>query len=156
MGKSNKKGGEAEQIVVPPVPPPQTLKEDVVVRGIKLFDIGYTNVMFGIPALFMATFLDKHVYSKINIGHAKTDQDKNTLTLLVETMLCLTISGITAYIMRNLLQKIPFPFENVYGFQHMRVMEVRSGAVIAMILLWFSPALLSKIKYLQLKFSASF
>lgn len=133
----------------------QTLKEDLIVRSIKILDIGYINFLYAIPALFVAVILDKHVYKHINIGkEIKKDEDKTVTPLLIETILCLGISGIIAYILRNLLQLIPFPLENVYGFQHMRVSEVKGGGVISMFLLWFSPTLLDKVDKLKKKFGA--
>jgi prolipoprotein diacylglyceryltransferase len=134
----------------------QTLKEDIAVRSIKMLDIGYTTVLFGIPSLFMAAFLNKHVYAKIQIGDISKDEDKTTWSILFETLLCLTINGIVAYILRNLLQLIPFPLEGIYGFKHMNVMEVRSGMIVTMFLLWMSPVLLNKFKVLQQRFSKFF
>jgi hypothetical protein len=161
--KGSKSGGEGEtsgkqEIIqavtaLSPAPVKQTLKEDIVVRLIKMFDMGYTNVLFGIPALFVATFLNDRVYAKIQIGDIKNDEDKTLPAILTEVLICLTISGIVAYILRNLLQMIPFPLEGIYGFQHMRVGEVKSGMIISMFLLFMSSNLVNKIKILQPKFS---
>ena len=161
--KGSKSGGEGEtpgkqEIIqtvtsLSPAPAKQPLSEDIVIRLIKIFDMGYTNFLFGIPALFVATFLNNSVYAKIQIGDIKKDEDKTLPAILTEVLICLTISGIVAYILRNLLQMIPFPFEGIYGYQHMRVTEVRSGMIISMFLLWMSPVLLNKFKALQPKFS---
>ena len=166
MGR-NSKGGQGEsqgqksnssttQVASPALevtPAPQTLKADIIVRLIKMFDMGWTNILFGIPALFVATLLNEHVYAKIQIGNEKDDANKTTLAILFEVLICLTISGIMAYILRNLLQMIPFPFENVYGFHHMQVGEVKSGMVISFFLFFFATNFLSKVKILQIKIS---
>jgi hypothetical protein len=131
----------------------QTVRENVVVRSIKIVDIGYTTVIFGIPSLFVASFLNKYVYSNIQVGDIEKDEYKTTLSILTETLLCLIINGIVAYLLRNLLQLVPFPLNGIYGFRHMNLMEVRNGTIISIFLLYMSPVLLNKFKVLQQRFS---
>jgi hypothetical protein len=134
-------------------PHEQTLKEDIIVRLIKMLNMGYTNVIYIIPTIFIATLLDKHIYSNIQIGDTKKDEDKRIMILLIEIIIILTINGIVCYILRNVLQKMPFPFEGTYGFDHMKVMEIKNGAVITLVLMYFAPIIVNKLKTLQQKFS---
>ena len=134
----------------------QTLKEDIIVRLIKILNMGYANVIFIIPTIFVATMLDKKVYSKIHFSKVKKDEEKEIIPLLGEILIILTINGIVAYILRNILQKVPFPFEGVYGFDHMKIMEVRSGAAILVVLMYFATTIVNKIKTLQQKISKKF
>lgn len=131
----------------------QTLKEDIIVRLIKMLNMGYTNVIFIIPTIFIATMLDKKVYSKIHFSEVKNDAEKEIIPLLGELLIILTINGIVAYVLRNILQKMPFPFEGVYGFRHMNIMEVKSGAAILVVLMYFATTIVNKIKILQQKVS---
>ena len=133
-----------------PVVVKHTLKEEVVIRSIKILDIGYITFIYGFFALIMVLFLDKYIYPHISLENVK-EEDKNKYVLFIEILLCLTTYGIVAYILRNILQLIPFPLEGVYGFQHLRVGEVRSGAVISMVLLWFSKVIRNKIMIFQSK-----
>jgi hypothetical protein len=134
----------------------QTLKEDIIVRLIKMLNMGYANVIFIIPTIFVATMLDKKVYSKIHFSKLEKDEEKEIIPLLGEILIILTINGIVAYILRNILQKLPFPFEGVYGFDHMKIMEVRSGAAILVVLMYFATTIVNKIKTLQQKISKKF
>ena len=134
----------------------QTVKEDIIIRLIKMLNMGYANVIFIIPTIFIATLLDKKVYSNIHFSEVKKDEEKEIIPLLGEILIILTINGIVAYILRNLLQKVPFPFEGVYGFDPMKIMEVRSGAAILVVLMYFAPTIITKIRALQQKISKNF
>jgi len=131
----------------------QTFREDIMVRLIKILNMGYTNIIYVIPTIFIATLLDKHIYSNIQIGSIPNDEEKTILSLLSELLIILTIGGITAYVLRNILQKMPFPFEGVYGFNSMKIQEVKTGATIALVLMYFCPVLVNKLKLLQQKFN---
>ncbi len=133
------------------IEPVHTLKEEVVIRGIKLIDIAFVTFLYGISALIVAGLLDKYVFTKITLQPGVEDKDKNKYVLVLETLICLAITGIVAYLLRNLLQLVPFPLEGVYGFSHMRVPEVKSGNIISVILIFFAYTFRNKMVILQSK-----
>ena len=106
--------------------PAKSLGVNITLHSIEFIDIGYTTALFGIPSLFVATLLNEYVYAKIQIGDKPKDEDKTTMAILCETLLCLTINGIVAYILRNLLQMIPFPLAQWDDRFHVFVMDVAS------------------------------
>ena len=59
------------------------------------------------------------------------------------------MTGIVAYIGRNVIQLIPFPLDGLYGFIHMRVKEVSSGSLLTSITSMFQLSLQEKITYLR-------
>lgn len=122
----------------------KTFKKEVIIRSIKILDIAYITFIYGFFSLIMITFLDKYIFYYISLENVK-EEDKNKYIIFIEILLCLTIYGIVSYILKNILQLIPFPLEGVYGFQHLKVMEVKSGAMISMFLLWFSKVIRNKI-----------
>ena len=128
-----------------------TTEKEVVIRSIKILDIAYITFIYGLIALFTATLLDKYIYKYISFQKVDKEEKKNFYILLFEIFICLTINAIVFYFLRNLLQFIPFPLEGVYGFTHMRVNEVKSGAIISVVLIWFSKVLRSKMVALQSK-----
>ena len=122
----------------------KTFKKEVIIRSIKILDIAYITFIYGFFSLIIITFLDKYIFSYISLENVK-EEEKSKYTIFIELLLCLTLYGIVAYILKNILQLIPFPLEGVYGFQHLKVMEVKSGAMISMFLLWFSKVIRNKI-----------
>ena len=127
-------------------------KKEVLIRSIKIVNMMYATFIFGVVALSLVIILDKHVYPKINFDKSKEDKDKSQFVLGAEVLFFISLNGILGYVLRNLLQLIPFPFNKVCGFDPMRVMEIRSGAIIGMILLFFSKTIRTKMFLLQSKF----
>jgi hypothetical protein len=127
------------------------IEKEIVIRSIKILDIAYITFIYGFIALLAATLLDKYIYKYISFQKVAKEEDKNFYILLFEIFICLTINAIAFYFLRNILQFIPFPLEGVYGFTHMRVNEVQSGAIISVVLVWFSKILRDKMLALQSK-----
>ncbi len=129
------------------------LKKELVIRSIKITNMVYATFIFGVVALVLVILLDKYVYPKITFDKSKEDKDKSQAVLGAEVLFFISLNGILGYILRNVLQYIiPFPFNKVCGFDPMRVMEIRSGALIGMILLFFSKTIRTKMYLLQSKF----
>ena len=124
------------------------LKRELLIRLIKIIDIAFITFLYGIAGMIFAIILDKYVFKYISF-QKKDDKDKKKWILFFEILICLTINGILAYLLRNTLQMVPFPFNGIYGFSHLRVNEVKSGAIIVTILMYFSKTLRSKISILQ-------
>ena len=133
------------------IEPIHTFKEEVIIRGIKILDIGFITFLYGISALIVAGLLDRYVFKYITLQPDLEDKDKSKYILILETLICLAITGIVAYLLRNLLQLVPFPLEGVYGFSHMKVPEVKSGNIISVILVFFAFTFRNKMVVLQSK-----
>ena len=134
----------------------QTFQEDLIIRGIKIIDIAYITCLYVIPTLYVAKILDFYVYPYLTPYKNIPEKDKTHIQLIAELLIYLSINGILAYILRNILQAIPFPFEGVYGFQHLRVKEVSSGQLIALVLIWFSNTIRDKMLLLHNKMNEIF
>lgn len=131
----------------------QTLKEDLIIRSIKILDFAFIIPIYTLGAVFGAILLDKYVYKYIKIVNKSNIQDETDIQLFTNIIILLLTNTIMAYFLRNLLQKIPFPLENYYGFKHMKVKEVSSGSIIMMILLIFSNEIRVYIQELQRRFT---
>ena len=127
----------------------QKLIDNIILRSIKLIDIFYITFIYGIPSIIVVAFLDKYIYNNINFDKSIPDDKKSSKLIFIELLICLSINGVCAYILRNILQLIPFPLNGFYGFNHMSVVEVKNGAMIAMIMLWFSTGIHSKVTAFQ-------
>ena len=71
------------------------------------------------------------------------------VVIFLEFLCQIILTGIVAYIGRNVIQLIPFPLDGLYGFIHMRVKEVSSGSLLTSITSMFQLSLQEKISYLR-------
>ena len=127
----------------------QTLKEDLLIRGIKLLDIGYITTIYVLGGVYAASILDNYVYPRINFNKNIPDEKKKTEQILIELIICLIINAIIVYILKNILQKIPFPLDKKFGFDHMKVKEFQTGQILNFVLILFSKSIKTKIYLLQ-------
>jgi hypothetical protein len=130
----------------------QTLKEDLILRGIKILDFAYIIPIYTLGGLLSAIFLDNYVYKNIKFVYKDNIKDETDVELMINTIILLFITTVVAYILRNVLQKIPFPLENVYGFKHLQVTEVKYDNIMMMILLIFSNEIGRYIVEIQRRF----
>ena len=133
--------------------PKQTLKEDLIIRSIKILYFAFIIPIYTLGALICSIFLDNYVYKYIKIVDKPNIQDESDIQLFTNIVILLFTNIIVAYILRNLLQKIPFPLDNFHGFKHMKVTEVKSGSIIMMILFIFSNEIRVNIHELQRRFT---
>jgi len=117
--------------------------DDLMRRLIKFLDIGYLTVIYFAIGITIAKTIDKFV-GPFN----KENEDKKSLfRLSIEIIIFTSFLGILIYLIRNLVEFIPFPLEGYYGFQHLKVKEVSGGIVIGLSLLFFQKTLKDKINY---------
>jgi len=124
-------------------------KKELTIRSIKLIDLAYTSIIYIIPTFYVSIFLNKYLFPKINVNKDIPDEEKSTEELLIELSLCVALIGITSYILRNLLQLIPFPLHGVKGYDHYKVKEVMSGQWITLVLFRFSTHMINRLVILQ-------
>ncbi len=120
------------------------LSTDIKLRTIKIIDICYLTVIYFLIGIFIAKLIDK-IIGKFD----KDKEEKKHITrILTETILFISFIGITLYVLRNIVEKIPFPLDGLYGFNHMRVKEINGGIVFVFSLLFFQKYLRDKLNYL--------
>jgi uncharacterized membrane protein len=111
--------------------------------GVKLFDIGYVTFLFFIFGLIFAKGFDL-LYGKFNKDKYKNEPKWK---LLLEIIVHVFAIGVVAYILRNIVELIPFPFEGVAGFRHSMLKELEGGHVMTIVLILFQKNLEEKVKY---------
>ena len=112
---------------------------------LKFIDIFLLSGYYVIAAIFIGSFVD------FIAGHfSRYEEDKkSTLQLIIETILY--TFGILAvfYIVRNIIERIPFPFEGMFGFRHELVKEKSGDVVFVFILLYFQHFYTQKLRFLH-------
>jgi hypothetical protein len=111
--------------------------------AVKLSDIGLTTVYFFVCGILMAKAFDS-LYGKF-----KEDEydEKSSLVIFFDIVSHLFLIGVVAYVLRNLVQLIPFPLDGVAGFNHKRLKELEGGYALSLVLVLFQKNLMSKISY---------
>jgi hypothetical protein len=52
---------------------------------------------------------------------------------------------VCVYILRNIIELIPFPLHGYYGYDHYKVREIRGGVLISFAIVTFQPNLKAKV-----------
>lgn len=119
-------------------------KKEIIIRSIKIIDIGYITVIYVILGIFLARLCDKYL--------GKFDEKKaNKKTIfqhMIELILLLWFIGVVIYIVRNLVPLIPFPLDGYYGFKHLKVKELTSATFFTISFMYFQVYYQNKIKYI--------
>lgn len=121
----------------------QTLSNDLLMRSIKIVDIGYIfTLYYGFGVLFAMIVdrilgpFDEKKYNKLS-----------TTQITIEILLIMWMVGVIAYIVRNIVELIPFPLDGYHGFKHKKVKEIKRTWAFGIIFISCATNLQSRIKY---------
>ena len=115
---------------------------------VKLADIGLITIYYFTIGLAFAKVFD-NVYGKFD---PEEYEKMSFMKLFGEIVLHIFILGVVAYIIRNLVNFIPFPLDGLAGFQHSRLKELNGGVVLATVLIFFQEHLKDKIVFFAEKY----
>jgi uncharacterized protein YybS (DUF2232 family) len=121
----------------------QSLSNDILMRSIKILDIGYISVLYIIVSLICAIITDK-VMGEFD---EKVEAKKPIWQLTLEFILVVWLYGVLIYIVRNLIELVPFPLDNYHGFSHKKVKELSSAMVFSFTFVLFSKYLKAKLDF---------
>jgi hypothetical protein len=120
-----------------------TFHDELVLRSVKMLDICLITVIYLIIAVVISTYIDNY-FGKFD---KELSNKKSLLRLYIEVSGHFALLAIVSYVTRNVVELIPFPFENVRGYKHKMVKELTSGALFSALLFFFQYHLQDKIKY---------
>lgn len=125
--------------------PEATWQHDILMRSIKILDIGYITAIYFLLAFFMSSYIDTKL-GKFD----KEKADKKSITLLIfECIFHIYLIGVLVYIVRNLMELLPFPLDGYQGFIHLKVKELTNATVFVFIFLIFQYHLREKLNYIR-------
>jgi len=117
--------------------------KEIKLRSVKIIDIGYITVIYFITAVLLAKLFTK-LYGKFD---EKKEEKKPFLLRTLELAGMMWIIGIVTYIVKNVVELIPFPLDGLYGFNHMLMKELKMGAVFTFVFLFFEEHFKSKLTH---------
>jgi len=120
-------------------------QHDLLMRTIKIIDIGYVTVIY----FFLGFYLSIYVDHKLGEFDEAAADKKSTWRLTLECIVHIYLIGVLVYVMRNVVEKIPFPLDGYKGFVHLKVKEVTNATVFVFIFLIFQYHLRKKLDYLR-------
>jgi hypothetical protein len=113
--------------------------------ALKFIDIFLLSGYYFVAALVLTAGIDAFI-GKFD---RKVDEQKSTLRLLGEAILYVFVLLILFYITRNIVERIPFPMEGWFGFQHSRVKERTGDVVFVFVLFYFQKYFTEKMDFLH-------
>jgi hypothetical protein len=129
---------------------PNEFDEHIYLVLIKIFAIFYVAVLFTIFGIYITTLLDEYGFNDFFINNNNSIND-SVFKLIYETAIIVAVIAVFAFLGRNIVQLIPFPFNGVYGFKYDSVKEVGSGSILLVFMFTFSASLFNKIEILRKK-----
>ena len=113
--------------------------------GLKFLDIFLLSGYYFIASLLAATLID-FIAGKFS---EEKDDKKSTILLLIEAIFYTFGLLIVFYIARNIIERIPFPFDGLYGFKHSLVKERSGDIVFVFVLFYFQKYYVEKLQFLH-------
>jgi hypothetical protein len=126
-----------------PVVPKQTWQNDVLMRSIKMLDIGYIFAIYFIIAISLAIIIDK-IMGPFDPTLYK---DIPNWKIMLELLFAFWMYGVACYIIRNVVELIPFPLDGYGGFKHKKVKELGSAWVFGFVFLTCSSYMSERLRY---------
>ncbi len=125
----------------------KTLKDEVILRGIKIVDIIYIGIIYFVLSYIVSKILDAYL-GPFNKSEA---DKKSTFILEFEVAMHIIVLYILTYFARNIVELIPFPLDGVWGYNHLRLKELSSAALFFFVLTTYQTNLVKKMTYLAEK-----
>jgi hypothetical protein len=110
-----------------------------------LCDIFFTTTLEIITAFIISLGLDRYIFKENHIN----DDNKDTLTLLVETCLFCGIIGVVTYATGIIVRRIPFPLDGIFNYKHSSYEEIKVLSILSVFTLIFCDSVQYKLNILR-------
>lgn len=122
----------------------------IILKCIKLIDIGWVNMIYCFLGLALALLYD------LCLGDFDKDEHgKRSLTaLILDLMLHTGILGVTIYMATNIVTSIPFPLDGCFGYRHKQLPDIGCATAFTIVFLFFHRNLKQKMQHIYNQFHA--
>jgi hypothetical protein len=127
-----------------------------IITIIKIIAIIYICIIDIILGLIVSILLDKYLFEKIFKDNKSEDNyDKQNIFnkyyfyKIIKLGFIIGILVAFSYILRNIIQLIPFPLDNYYGFNYDKLLEYKSNTLLTTIIMLYSKTLQNNIKQIK-------
>ena len=117
---------------------------DLGLRLAKIADIGYITILHFLSGFSIACVLNKNTKP----FNQKEESKKPIYHIILYVIWYLWITGIIIYILKNIIEHIPSPFEGLFGLRHYRVKELSDAPILAFVLLYYQTHLTQRLEFL--------
>ena len=122
-----------------------SLKSELQLRGVKIIDIAYVAAIY----LTLGAVLSITIDRQLGEFNSEEADKKSTAQLYGEILLHFALVGILIYIVRNIVEWIPYPLNGMYGYEHLKLNELRNAGLFGVIFFLFQNNLKNKLIYLS-------
>lgn len=112
-------------------------------RVAKILDIGFVSILYIVFAIITSKLYDNFL-GEFN----KEEADKKGIYRnVLELFGMFWVYGIIIYVVRNIVKLIPFPLDNVDGFQHNTLKDLQSATMFTVVFFYFQKHIKVKMQY---------
>jgi len=122
-------------------------KKELIIRGIKIIDIGFITAIYFSLGLFLAKACD----TVVGEFDEQKENQKPIWEIIIELTFYFWFIGIVIYVVRNVIPLIPFPLDGIFGFDHMMVKELTNAIAFTITFIYFQKYYQAKIQHLLLR-----
>jgi hypothetical protein len=128
-----------------------TFQDEIVIRGIKIMDIGYIAIIYTTIAFILSQCIDK-LYGTFD---PKAEDKKPAFYIYINVISHLFLIGILTYFIRNIVEQIPYPFNGIRGYDHLRLKELGSAALFTTTFMFYQTNLRDKMNYIAKRYGTT-
>ena len=123
---------------------------DICLRLSKIADIGYITILHFLSGFSIACVLNKYTEP----FDEKKESKKPIYHIILYVIWYLWLTGIIIYVLKNIIEHIPSPFNGLFGLHHSRVKELSDAPILAFVLLYYQTHLTQRLEFLYKHYSS--
>lgn len=114
-----------------------SLNDELIIRSLKILDMTYLNIVHAVVGILSAFLIDKF-YNSIDMKFDSDKYDKKSIYEIFIILIIYTIVNVIySYIIKNILEFLPFPFDGISGFKHELVPDLKRPLMFSWFFLTF-------------------